>query len=172
VFKALYARMRQGYRTIQFPKGKPPAMPDRFRGRLVIHAEKCPAACAVCVEACPTGALIDGGTKRIDLGTCLFCTDCERSCPEHAISFQQDYRLSVRAREHLVLDGGDEPLRLARELDSKMKRLFGRSLKLRQVSAGGCNACEADVNVLGTIGWDLGRLASSSSPRHGMPMGY
>jgi Ni,Fe-hydrogenase III small subunit len=39
---------------------------------------------------------------------------------------------------------------------------------LRQVSAGGCNACEADVNVLGTIGWDLGRFGVQfvASPRH------
>jgi Ni,Fe-hydrogenase III small subunit len=49
-----------------------------------------------------------------------------------------------------------------------MKRLFGRSLKLRQVSAGGCGACEADVNVLTTIGWDLGRFGIQfvASPRH------
>jgi Ni,Fe-hydrogenase III small subunit len=47
-------------------------------------------------------------------------------------------------------------------------QLFGRSLKLRQVSAGGCNACEADVNVLGTVGWDLGRFGIQivASPRH------
>ena len=49
-----------------------------------------------------------------------------------------------------------------------MKRLFGRSLKLRQVSAGGCNGCEADVNVLGTLAWDLGRFGIQfvASPRH------
>jgi Ni,Fe-hydrogenase III small subunit len=36
------------------------------------------------------------------------------------------------------------------------------------VSAGGCNACEADVNVLGTVGWDLGRFGIQmvASPRH------
>ena len=47
-------------------------------------------------------------------------------------------------------------------------RLFGRSLKLRQVSAGGCNACEADVNVLGTMVFDLGRFGIQfvASPRH------
>jgi Ni,Fe-hydrogenase III small subunit len=46
--------------------------------------------------------------------------------------------------------------------------LLGRSLKLRQVSAGGCNACEADTNVLGTVGWDLGRFGIQfvASPRH------
>jgi Ni,Fe-hydrogenase III small subunit len=36
------------------------------------------------------------------------------------------------------------------------------------VSAGGCNACEADTNVLSTIGWDLGRFGVQfvASPRH------
>jgi Ni,Fe-hydrogenase III small subunit len=43
-------------------------------------------------------------------------------------------------------------------LDEKSRRLFGRSLKLRQVSAGGCNACEADLNVLTTIVFDLSRF--------------
>jgi Ni,Fe-hydrogenase III small subunit len=49
-----------------------------------------------------------------------------------------------------------------------MQRLFGRSLKLRQVSAGGCNACEADVNVLNTVVFDLGRFGIQfvASPRH------
>jgi Ni,Fe-hydrogenase III small subunit len=46
--------------------------------------------------------------------------------------------------------------------------MFRRSLKLRQVSAGGCNACEADVNVLSTIVFDLGRFGMQivASPRH------
>ncbi len=57
---------------------------------------------------------------------------------------------------------------LAAALDKRLKRLFGRSLRLRQVSAGGCNACEADVNVLTTVGWDLGRFGIQlvASPRH------
>jgi Ni,Fe-hydrogenase III small subunit len=46
--------------------------------------------------------------------------------------------------------------------------LFGRSLKLRQVSAGGCNACETDTNVLSTVVFDLGRFGIQfvASPRH------
>ncbi|HUW70402.1 MAG TPA: 4Fe-4S binding protein [bacterium] len=168
MFKALYARMRQGYRTIQFPKGKPPELPDRFRGRPVFQTGKCKAGCTVCVDTCPVGAISGGDMLSIDLGKCLFCTDCERACPEHAISFQNDYRLSVRSREDLILSDKDTTMSLAQELDASMKRLFGRSLKLRQVSAGGCNACEADVNVLGTIGWDLGRFGIQfvASPRH------
>jgi Ni,Fe-hydrogenase III small subunit len=53
-------------------------------------------------------------------------------------------------------------------LDQKSRQLFGRSLKLREVSAGGCNGCEADVNVLSTIVFDLGRFGIQfvASPRH------
>jgi Ni,Fe-hydrogenase III small subunit len=49
-----------------------------------------------------------------------------------------------------------------------IRKLFGRSLKLRQVSAGGCNACEADTNVLSTLAWDLSRFGIQfvASPRH------
>jgi Ni,Fe-hydrogenase III small subunit len=66
----------------------------------------------------------------------------------------------------LVLQG--ETLRLAQALHERTRRLFGRSLKLRQVSAGGCNACEADVNVLNTVVFDLGRFGIQfvASPRH------
>jgi Ni,Fe-hydrogenase III small subunit len=46
--------------------------------------------------------------------------------------------------------------------------LYRKALKLRQVSAGGCNACEADTNVLNTLAWDLGRFGIQfvASPRH------
>jgi Ni,Fe-hydrogenase III small subunit len=77
--------------------------------------------------------------------------------------------MAVRRREDLVLGApGDEQVRLAVALDEKLRKLFGRSLRLRQVSAGGCAACEADTNVLGTIGWDLGRFGIQfvASPRH------
>ncbi len=69
-------------------------------------------------------------------------------------------------RQDLITDA--EAPRLAQALDDATRRLFGRSLKLRQVSAGGCNACEADVNVLNTVVFDLGRFGIQfvASPRH------
>jgi Ni,Fe-hydrogenase III small subunit len=59
-------------------------------------------------------------------------------------------------------------MKLADALDKKMRSIFGRSLKLRQVSAGGCNACEADTNVLSTVVFDIGRFGIQfvASPRH------
>lgn len=171
--KIVMTRFHQGYRTIKFPAGPAPALPDRFRGRPLFDSARCPDGCQVCMEACPTAAisLVGKGPKpaiRLDLGKCLFCSDCQEACPEGAISHSPDYRLAVRRRNDLVVDPEQVQLQLAAELDKQMKRLFGRSLKLRVVSAGGCNACEADVNVLGTIGWDLGRFGIQfvASPRH------
>ena len=142
-------------------------MPDRFRGRPTIDAEKCVDACQACVEACPTDALMRNDALTLDLGKCLFCTECHDACPSGAIAYSQDYALATRTREDLLLEE-NETLSLAKALDEKLLRLFGRSLKLRQVSAGSCNACEADVNVLGTIGWDISRFGIQmvASPRH------
>src|SRR5205085_9022796 len=74
--------------------------------------------------------------------------------------------LAGRGGEDLVLTGKDALLAVA--LEEKTRKLFQRSLKLRQVSAGGCNACEADVNVLNTLVFDLGRFGIQfvASPRH------
>src|SRR5947208_7777877 len=147
MLKATLARFQQGHRTIPFPKTEP-TMPERFRGRPVIEREKCPVACRDCVEACPTDAItVDNNGLRLDLGRCLFCTDCVEACPEKAIRCTTEHRLATRRREDLVLEG--QALERAEALDAKSRRLFGRSLKLRQVSAGGCAACEADLNVLG-----------------------
>ena len=57
---------------------------------------------------------------------------------------------------------------LAAHAKQHFKKLFGRSLQLRQVSAGGCNACEADTNVLNTPFFDLSRFGIDfvASPRH------
>lgn len=166
MINVLLARFRQGHRTMKFPDGPPPELPAHFRGKPAVDRAKCPAECRVCADACPTGAISINGKARIDLGRCLFCTDCTRACPTGALSFSQDYRLATDTREDLVQQ--DNVLRLAHGLQGKTRRLFGRSLKLRQVSAGGCNGCEMDVNVLNTVGWDLGRFGIQfvASPRH------
>jgi Ni,Fe-hydrogenase III small subunit/Pyruvate/2-oxoacid:ferredoxin oxidoreductase delta subunit len=166
MWKILRTRIQQGRRTMAYPAAAP-ALPDRFRGAPALDASRCPDGCRACVEACPTQALSSDGTSlRLDLGRCLFCTDCVEACPEGAIGFGGDHRLATRRREDLVSDG--RTLHLAEALEARALRLFGRSLKLRQVSAGGCNACEADVNVLGTIVFDLSRFGIDfvASPRH------
>ena len=168
MLQILLARWKQGHRTVGFPDSAP-TLPDRFRGRPAVDPTRCRSGCTACVEACPTDALAvpADGALELDLGRCLFCSDCTAACPEGAIRYTTDHRLAARRRDELVVRGEDAASR-ARALDDKMLKLFQRSLKLRQVSAGGCNACEADVNVLGTVVFDLGRFGIQfvASPRH------
>lgn len=166
MFKVLAERLRQGMRTVAFPKGRP-ALPERFRGLPRLDAARCAQGCAACAAACPFAAIAIGpGGPALDLGRCIFCAECARACPTGAIAFGQEHALAARKREELVIRPGEAPKVAA--LDREMRRLFGRSLKLRQVSAGGCNACEADLSVLTTVVFDLGRFGIEfvASPRH------
>jgi Ni,Fe-hydrogenase III small subunit/formate hydrogenlyase subunit 6/NADH:ubiquinone oxidoreductase subunit I len=171
IHNTILHRLNRGCQTMAYPKGPPPPLPDRHGGALKVDAAKCADGCADCVPVCPTQAITraPGKPVSLDLGRCVFCAACVEICPQHAISQTGDHRMAVRRREDLLLGApGQEQLRLAAALDEKLRKLFGRSLRLRQVSAGGCNACEADTNVLGTIGWDLGRFGIQfvASPRH------
>jgi len=169
MLRALVHRLRTGYRTEVY-SGKQPQLSDRFRGLPVIKEGAC-GDCKACLDACPTVAVTMASSEprrpQIDLGKCTFCGDCQSACPDDAIRFGAEARLAARARDDLIVRAGDWQPRAAM-LDQKLRAMFGRSLQLRQVSAGGCNACEADINVLSTIGWDLGSYGIKivASPRH------
>jgi Ni,Fe-hydrogenase III small subunit/ferredoxin len=166
MLKILLARLQQGHRTSRFPDAEP-TLPDRLRGLPKLDPARCPDGCRECIAACPTGAMAsDEKGLRIDVGRCLFCPECTSACPADAVSFTGEYRLATRKRGDLIVR--DQSYPRAGALDGRLRRLFGRSLKLRVVSAGGCNGCESDVNVLSTIAFDLGRFGIQyvASPRH------
>jgi Ni,Fe-hydrogenase III small subunit/NAD-dependent dihydropyrimidine dehydrogenase PreA subunit len=146
----------------------PPDLPDTFRGRPTLDASRCPDGCRACADACPTKA-IHTDPLRVDLGACLFCPACAEACPHGAIRYSTDHRLSATDRGALVLPAdGDTAAPPVQALDRQMRRLLGRSLRLRQVSAGGCNGCEAELNALGNVVFDLSRFGVQfvASPRH------
>jgi Ni,Fe-hydrogenase III small subunit/Pyruvate/2-oxoacid:ferredoxin oxidoreductase delta subunit len=166
MLKAILARIHQKHRTMKYP-AEAPVLPELLRGYPLLSPEKCPTDCTLCSDACPVAAINRNHGLTLDMGKCLFCPECTQACPHGAITFCRDEKLAASSRDELVLHSGKERV-LARALETKMLSLFGRSLKLREVSAGGCNACEADTNVLSTVAFDLGRFGIQfvASPRH------
>lgn len=168
-------RLHQGYRTLDYPF-KMPTISPRFAGLPSLIPGSC-SGCEsrACLKACPMGALeITPEGPALDMGRCLFCRACEQACSEHKITFTGEHRIASYTREGLIVRGpapehiGEPGIVHARGEQKRDLSLFSRSLKLREVSAGGCMACEADVNVLGTLIYDLGRfgIEYAASPRH------
>ena len=164
MFKVIQNRQQQGYRTSSYP-AEPITLNSRYRGLPAVH-DTCDRELAhQCARSCPQQA-IDPEKMVIDLGRCTFCGQCEIQSGGEFVSFSNNFELAAASREAL-LTSGTLPA-LAEQAAKRFKSLFGRSLQLRQVSAGGCNACEADTNVLGTPFFDLQRFGIDyvASPRH------
>ncbi len=132
----------------------------------VINAQCSEEVARQCADLCPQDA-IDALAKTIDLGLCTFCGHCEVVDNGSFVSFSQNFELGTAGRQDLITDGSPLPV-LAKKAKQHFKKLFGRSLQLRQVSAAGCNSCEADTNVLNTPFFDLSRFGIDfvASPRH------
>jgi Ni,Fe-hydrogenase III small subunit len=162
----LLERIRQKHRTMAYPDGAPPELPARWIGEPDVDQEALRSAPPA--DYCPTGALQTGAEARLDLGRCIFCGKCASVPPEGAVTFSRRYAMGRFRRDDLILGGGQSPAVAEGDRLELIRSLFGKSLKLRQVSAGGCNACEADCNVLGTLAWDMSRfgIAFVASPRH------
>lgn len=141
-------------------------VPGIFRGRPVISNEKVDEL--MLAQSCPMDAI---GTSpvSIDLGKCNFCGECAMRFPQK-ISFTTDYKLSSNTRQGLVVtEGNDSPIGVDdAQVRKEIRRLFGRSLKLRQVSAGGDNSCEWELNAANNVQFDVSRFGIEfvASPRH------
>ncbi|MBQ3058774.1 MAG: 4Fe-4S dicluster domain-containing protein [Desulfovibrio sp.] len=169
MLRIIKERLHQKYRTLDWPR-KEPVLSPRYLGRPQISDADC-GPCRACVDSCPAGALLPGaaGPGRppvLDMGRCTFCGACRDVCPQRVIRFTDNYRMATFHRKDLLVRPGEPAPDPA--LPPRDYSLFRRSLKLRHVSAGGCNACEADCNVLGTLVFDLGRfgIEFAASPRH------
>jgi Ni,Fe-hydrogenase III small subunit len=57
---------------------------------------------------------------------------------------------------------------VGRALEERARRLFGRSLTIREVDAGSCNGCELEIHALNNAVYDVERFGMKfvASPRH------
>lgn len=162
-FQALRVRLSQG---TQYIKDLRTATPTGHHGRPVISTAPCPSDCAACKDVCPTNA-VSLSPVTIDLGRCVFCNACAEVCPPQKIVFTPAPHMGSDSREKLFVREGETEVIRARA-NATFSRLFGRSLKLRQVSAGGCSACELELNAVANVNFDLQRFGIEwvASPRH------
>jgi Ni,Fe-hydrogenase III small subunit len=164
MFDSLKILMHQGRQYI--PDLTTAKVPGIFRGRPVISTEKVNEN--ELVELCPTNA-ISTNPCAIDLGKCTFCGECAIAFPGK-IKFTTDCKTATNDRRRLIIkEGQDEPVELNPEMIRKeIYACFSSSLKLRQVSAGGDNSCELELNACGNVNFDMGRFGIEfvASPRH------
>lgn len=143
-----------------------PVLPDVFRGRPEISLQKVDERALI--DLCPTGSIM-GSPVRIDMGKCVFCGECALAFP-NKIKFTPDYKIATNSRERLIIwEGDSNPVQWDATLVRKeIQSLFGRSLKLREISAAGANADEAELNACGNVNFDMGRFGIEflASPRH------
>lgn len=163
-FKEITILKQHGKQYI--PDVTAPKLPPIFRGKPEISLEK--ADDLAISEFCPIGAIIPS-PLRIDLGKCTFCGECAFAYP-NKIKFTSDYKIATNVREKLIVWEGDhKPIVLDEtKIRKEIQSLFGRSLKLREISAGGGNADEAELNACGNVNFDMGRFGIEflASPRH------
>jgi Ni,Fe-hydrogenase III small subunit len=164
----LRVRLAQGMQTMPFPSADV-GFPERFRGRPQLECGGCAGQpCIAEEESVPTQLIRrdQNGRAVLDIGASLFSPEEATGKPQCGITFTHDYRLSSRTRDGLV--SGDGTIELTQALDQRMRKLLGRSLRLRSVVAGSCNGCEAELIAASNVVFDLSRFGVQfvASPRH------
>jgi Ni,Fe-hydrogenase III small subunit len=131
------------------------------------------------VDSCSTSALRfetrDNSRHFVlDYGDCNCCGSCIETS-SGALRFADRFtqcgvargalvrRWNLDTREELAPDNGTEE-----RLSEKIRTLLGRALNIRQVDAGSCNGCEAEITALTNPYYDLERFGVHfvASPKH------
>ena len=148
-------------------------MPDIVAERLT------PAIAQKIVEVCPTVAL---GTEeyeghrclRLSYGNCIGCGKCLEA-GEGAVVAAKQFAWCGVAKEQTVrlwdIDGRTEiTVRVPppEEVRGQIHSLLQRALNIRQLDAGSCNGCEAEITALTNPYYDLERFGIHfvASPKH------
>ena len=140
---------------------------EEFRGRPELTITDDMSQVEEAAKICPTAA-ISTAPFSLDLGKCLFCGECAICAPKN-IRFPTDFKIATTQREALIIKPGDERVEFHHEsVRPVIRKMFGKALKLRQVSAAGDASIEMELNATGNVNFDFGRFGVdfTASPRH------
>lgn len=171
-------------KTIQYPRltldyPNKPFDSTFITGKPVIDSKKC-SLCGECAKACPSSAIVtdqESKTIGINYDECIFCSNCEDVCKNKAVTMSKEFELAVKSRQELrkgplIIEDRiipDEAFEvIGKRVDEKARKLFGRSLQIREVDAGSCNGCDYEINALNNPFNDIERFGIHfvASPRH------
>jgi Ni,Fe-hydrogenase III small subunit/NAD-dependent dihydropyrimidine dehydrogenase PreA subunit len=138
-----------------------------------------PEIAARITDACPTSALSvakSGGTTllTLDYGECTGCGRCFEAGSGAVVDARTLFACGV-PRTQLVrrwnAETGEEfasECATVTEAASEIRKILGRALNIRQVDAGSCNGCEAEITALQNPYYDLERFGMHfvASPKH------
>lgn len=148
-----------GMVTETYDEGQVPA---RFRGQVVIDDKDC-IKCQVCSKVCPTKAItLAEGLLTMNHNACIFCGRCVERCERKQIKHTDHYQLAQLSGS---LDDNDS---IGNLLKQKIRSVLGRSLHIRHVDVGSCNACDFEMNALTNPIYDIQQYGMDfvASPRH------
>jgi Ni,Fe-hydrogenase III small subunit/formate hydrogenlyase subunit 6/NADH:ubiquinone oxidoreductase subunit I len=168
--------LQHGRVTLAYPKR--PMDSSRFAASPAIDASAC-NLCGACVARCPSGAIAIDPVRGIGINydECVFCALCADVCPTGAARMTPHFELARRNRADLRIS----PIVIREEalpaesiettghlLAKEIHRRFGRSLAIREVDSGSCNACDYEINGLNNPFNDIERFGVHfvASPRH------
>lgn len=127
----------------------------RLRGQL--QCDGSCDGCGTCAAACPVGAVsVADGKAKIDYSKCVFCGRCVEACARKALVHTNHDALAQILADSAV------------EVSEAVTAKLGRSLHVRHLDAGSCNACDFELGAMSNPVYDLHRygIAFVASPRH------
>ena len=188
MFRIISKSLKTGVLTEANPFGVRPSF-----GFPVIDFSRC-TSCDECARVCPTGAIQaatpEPGRKTLTIAyaACIQCRECVTGCPDEAVSVSTDVEIAAYTRQQLAttasfdvdpatgrdffrnveVQPGPSLAESASILRARIQGRLGRSLHVRQVDAGSCNACELEIAATTNPLYDMERFGIHlvASPRH------